>query len=503
MMDADPTPEPAPDVPLALSEAGASGTPGPHAIPCCQSSTADDTLSLHEPFVARGCKLPQLFLVLQGHAPLSRPSRHGLADVDEVAIGRGAHAVQREASDGVRRLIVRVADARMSVAHATIRRNGDVFTLHDAGSKNGSIVNGVSTPRATLADGDLIQLGSTFFTFRLTGTERGDHTPVASGSAPLGLSTLLPDLGETFAKLPRLARSSISILVLGESGTGKELVARAVHELSQRPGAFVAVNCGALPGTLVEAELFGHRKGAFSGAIEDRAGLVRMSDRGTLLLDELGDLPLRAQPALLRVLQEREVMAVGATRATGVDLRVVSATHRDLRALEQANLFRADLRARIDGHTIRIPPLRERREDIGLLFATLLQRLAGERASGISLAASAARSLLTYPWPLNIRELEQRLSATLALTDSEISCLDLEAPRRVDETRAATSGSSATGSIAPPRVLSASDRAQRDALLELLSRHRGNISAVARSLGKERSQIRRWIVRYGLHHRDV
>jgi transcriptional regulator of acetoin/glycerol metabolism len=453
----------------------------------------EDTLSLdNQGPVFRPGAQPQLFTVLQCQNILAPPSRHGLADLDEVVIGRGTPAFQRDCERGVRRLVLRVSDQRMSSTHARLRRSGESFVLEDTGSKNGSIVNGQSHGQVLLADGDLVQLGCTFFSFRYTGADRGDFTPAIQPGAPLGMTTMLPELAESFVQLEAMARTTVPILILGESGTGKELVARALHELSERPGPFVAVNCGALPSTLVEAELFGYRKGAFSGAAEDRPGLVRVSDHGTLLLDEIGDLPLSAQPALLRVLQEREVMAVGATRATSVDLRVISATHRDLECLGKSGGFRADLRARLDGYTVRLPPLCERREDMGLLIASLLSRIAGERAASLTLSPSVGRSLLAHSWPLNVRELEQRLTSAMAMNGDEINVCNL---------------GNARSSTSPPRPtpaggqrsLSAAEQAQRDELLELLKRHHGNISAVARNLGKERIQIRRWIRRYGIN----
>ena len=454
---------------------------------------SEDTLSLDRRGAqSRPLAAPQFFVLLQCANPLAVPSRHGLADIDELVIGRGTRAVRREQDGAVRRLVIHVPDQRMSGVHARIRRSGDGFVLEDAGSKNGTLVNGHACGRLALADGDFLQLGCSFFSFRFTGTDRGDFTPDLGPNTSPGTWTMLPDLAESFARLEQLARATVPILILGESGTGKELVARAVHQISRRSGPLVAVNCGALPSTLVEAELFGYRKGAFSGAIEDRAGLVRVSDHGTLLLDEVGDLPPSAQPALLRVLQEREVMSVGATRATPVDLRVVSATHRDLEALEESGCFRADLRARLAGYTMRLPPLRERREDVGLLIGVLLRRLAGDRAANYTLTPAIGHSLLTHSWPLNVRELEQCLMAALAMGGSEITSCDLRMAR------ARTPVTPKAGGTRSPRSLSAPEQAQRDELAELLRVHAGNISAVARTLGKERIQIRRWLKRFGL-----
>src|SRR5207248_905563 len=241
---------------------------------------------------------------------------------------------------------------------------------------NGTLRNGAPVDRAVLVDEDLLELGHTFFLFR-AGLAAGPDDPPdldAAAAAPPApaLTTLMPALAADFRLLDGVARSTVSVVIHGESGTGKELVAQALHQLSGRPGPFVAVNCGALPETLVETELFGYRKGAFSGAVEDRPGLVRSSDKGTLLLDEIGSLPLPAQAALLRVLQEEEVVPVGATRPLRVNLRVVAATHEDLGVLASQELFRADLLARLSGFTLDLPPVRERREDVGLFLTSLL-----------------------------------------------------------------------------------------------------------------------------------
>jgi transcriptional regulator with PAS, ATPase and Fis domain len=298
-----------------------------------------------------------------------------------------------------------------------------------------------------------------------------------------GLATFHEPLAIQLRALADVARAQLPVLVLGASGTGKELVARAVHGLSQRRGPFIGVNCGALPENLVEAELFGARRGAFTGASDDKPGLVRASDQGTLFLDEIGDLPLRAQPSLLRVLQEREVLSVGATRALPVDLRVVAATHRDLEEMVGIDRFRSDLLARLSGFTVRLPSLRERLEDFGLLTAALLARHA---APNTTISADAMRLLLRHAWPLNVRELEHCLRGALAVSPSRIDVEQL--PRSIRE----------PGSIeaAPPpsrRRLTPEQLARRQELCQLLSQHGRNISAVARQLGKDRVQIRRWI----------
>jgi len=331
---------------------------------------------------------PCLFRVLMCERLAEPPSRHALGHVVSVEIGRSAERTQARVE---RRLTLGIPDPRASGRHALVSRVLDGWMIEDAGSRNGTSVNGARVERAVLHDGDLIEIGRTFFVFR-DEQPVGHGPPDADAAAALpGLATLLPSLAEAYDGLVEVARARLPVLVQGESGTGKELVARAVHALAGKSGDFVAVNCGALPATLVESELFGAQKGAFSGADRDRPGLVRAANGGTLFLDEIGELPHAAQVALLRVLQEREVTPVGGTRPVRVDFGLVTATHRDLPAQIAAGRFRADLFARIAGHRIAVPPLRERREDLGLLVAALLGRAGrGE----LTLSVDAARALL-------------------------------------------------------------------------------------------------------------
>jgi transcriptional regulator with GAF, ATPase, and Fis domain len=285
-----------------------------------------------------------------------------------------------------------------------------------------------------------------------------------------------------------VARSNVSVMLLGETGTGKEVVARVVHTLSSRRGELVAVNCGAFPPHLVESELFGHKRGAFSGATEDRLGLVRSADGGTLFLDEIGELPASAQAALLRVLQESEVVPVGATRPIRVNVRLVTATHRDLSALVDAGSFRKDLLARISGFKLALPPLRDRKEDVGLLVGTLLPRVLPEHFAQTTFCVDAARALFRYDWPLNVRELEKALGVAAVLArGGRIELEHLPAEVR-QPPRAPT----------PLARLSPEELAHQADLVELLTRHRGNVAAVARDLKKGRQQVHRWMKRYGV-----
>jgi len=427
-----------------------------------------------------------LFVVLDARRLDTPPARLALAGVDEVVLGRGA--VRRFAVSG-RRAAVDLVDPSMSSVHARITRAFGGFVIEDAGSKNGTLVGGRPVRRAELADGDVIEVGRTFLLFRRS----LPHDPAAAAvldaadapPAP-GLFTLSPGLERAFARLVAVARSTVPVILEGETGTGKEVVARALHALSGRRGGLVAVNCGALPAALVEGQLFGHRRGAFSGATEDRPGLVRAADGGTLLLDEIGELAAPAQAALLRVLEEREVLPLGATRPVAVDVRVVSATHRPLERMVEDGAFRRDLHARLAGYRLELPPLHARREDLGLLAAALLAR-AG--AAPASLDPRAARALLRAPWPGNVRQLEKCLSAAAALAAGGPIALE----HLPDEIRGAASAPRGEPDPAGER-----DAAQRDRLVALLREHDGNVSAVARAMGKARTQVQRWLKRFGL-----
>jgi transcriptional regulator with PAS, ATPase and Fis domain len=425
----------------------------------------------------------ELVLMLECDRPLGGSSRHRLAEIDEVIIGRGAsRSVERA---GVR-LSLRIPDRRVSTLHATIRREGMAFVVVDEGAKNGVSVNGRRVDRHLLRDRDIIECGRTFFLFNMARSRRADEALdlQASDWAPtsIALTTFHEPLAAQFRALRDVARTPLPVLILGSSGTGKELVSRAVHALSARRGTFIGINCGALPENLVEAELFGARKGAFTGAGDDKPGLVRASDQGTLFLDEIGDLPPRAQPALLRVLQEREVLAIGATRALPVDLRVVAATHRDLDELTRQDRFRTDLLARLSGFTVRLPSLRERLEDLGILIAALLARHADPSAT---ISSDAMRVLLRHSWPLNVRELEHCLRAALALGPSRIEVEHL--PHSIREPGGGDRPARARPRFNPEQL------ARREELCALLTQHGRNISAVARHLKKDRVQIRRWM----------
>src|SRR6267142_222997 len=360
---------------------------------------------------------PHLFLALVCDRPEVPSVRLSLRAIDRVSIGRGdlqrGHAPLARSSQS--QLALNVPDDRMSTAHATLRRVMGTWMVEDSGSRNGTLINGRRVQREPLSDGDVIELGHSFFLFRTSLLPPAGAPAVLYSSevrpAASGLETLLPSVAVGFLRAEAVARSNISLVIRGETGTGKEVLASAIHALSGRQGPFVPVNCGALSPSLIQSELLGHCKGAFTGAIDDRPGFVRSAHGGTLFLDVVEDLPPAAQPLLLRVLQEAEVMPVGAARPIKVDVRVLAATQRNLDALAEEQHFRSDLLARLSGVTLELPPLRERREDLGLLIRALLRRQLGDAAGRITFTCEAARALFLHRWPLNVRELENALQA--------------------------------------------------------------------------------------------
>ena len=322
----------------------------------------------------------------------------------------------------------------------------------------------------------------------------------------------------------KVARSMAPVLVNGESGTGKELVARAIHEVSVRSNQpFIAVNCSAIPEQLLEAEFFGYRKGAFTGAMEDREGFFQAANGGTLFLDEIGDLPLAMQSKLLRAIQERSVRPVGAVSEVSVNVRLLSATHKDLAAEVHAGNFRQDLYYRLNVIQIRVPPLRERLEDLVSISERVLERIA--RDAGVAqpprLTRDALVHLMRYPFPGNVRELENLLHRAVALSGDEvIDVYDLGLPESVFTDSAAqeldlitenTRGDvvrAVQAELAPmvpveeplPNDLEKHlDRVERDILVRALERHRFNRTAAGASLGLSLRQMRYRMARLGVN----
>jgi len=307
-----------------------------------------------------------------------------------------------------------------------------------------------------------------------------------------------------FDLLQRAAATDATVLISGESGTGKELAARAIHFGSARESRpFIAVNCGAIPDTLIESELFGYVRGAFTGANADRRGLMEEANGGTLFLDEVGELPLGLQVRFTRALQERVVRPVGATKERKVDVRVVSATNVDLKSAVADRAFREDLYYRLNVFPIRLPPLRDRREDIPLIAAHLLERHSqrlGIRIEGFEPEALSA--LMQYDWPGNVRELENAIERGLAV--SSAARLPLDA--LPDEIRKAAVHHPGLGQVSDlsyrAAVDLARDRASRDYLLALMRACSGNVTQAAERAAMERESLHRLLKRYGIRPED-
>jgi len=249
-----------------------------------------------------------------------------------------------------------------------------------------------------------------------------------SGKVPIhfGMVGDSKPMRAVYALLEKVAPSDVSVLIHGETGTGKELVARALHDFGARKGKpFLAENCAAVPADLLESELFGHKRGSFTGAVADRPGHFVAADKGTVFLDEIGDMPMSMQPKLLRVLQEGEVRPVGANKAVKVDVRIVAATNKDLRAMVRAGTFREDLYFRLNVITIQLPPLRERPGDIRHLVRFFLDRMQAEMGRTTTITADALARLEAWRWPGNVRELENEMRRAVALSDGTIDVADL------------------------------------------------------------------------------
>jgi len=311
-----------------------------------------------------------------------------------------------------------------------------------------------------------------------------------------------PAMEQLREMIVRVARSQAPVHICGESGTGKELAARMIHESgARRDGPFVAVNCGAIPAELMESELFGHKRGSFTGAVADKKGLVQSAEGGTLFLDEVADLPLHMQVKLLRVVQEKAVRPIGESREESVDVRILSATHKNLADLVAQGLFREDLFYRINVIELRVPALRERGGDIPEIAEAILTRLARRmNAAAPKLSAEALQTLQAYPFPGNVRELENALERALTLTgDGTITPehirLRAGAPPAAAEPAALNAAAAAEGTTALGRQL---ESIERDAIVKALEKTRYNKTAAAKLLGMSFRALRYRIKKLGI-----
>jgi two-component system response regulator PilR (NtrC family) len=352
--------------------------------------------------------------------------------------------------------------------------------------------------------------------------EAGRAAPAIGASGSAALDRLVGEsepMRLVKARIAKVARGMAPVLVRGESGTGKELVARAVHACSQRSdGPFVAVNCGAIPENLLEAEFFGARKGSYTGSAQDRDGYFQAARGGTLFLDEIGDLPLAMQSKLLRAIQERSVRPIGSTQEDAVDVRIVSATHKDLHAEVQAGRFRQDLFYRLNVIEIAVPALRERREDLPALCHALLGRIARDAdMPAPTLSAEVLQQLAAHPLHGNVRELENLLHRAVALSEGDVLCVDLmgttSAPAPLEPAApepvaprppapavapAAPAALVRAPATVPPDLQSYLDEQERQILVRALQETGFNRTAAAARLGLSLRQIRYRIARLGI-----
>jgi DNA-binding NtrC family response regulator len=314
-----------------------------------------------------------------------------------------------------------------------------------------------------------------------------------------------PEMESVRRLIAKAGRHRLAVLLLGETGTGKEVVASAIHQVNPR-GQFVPIDCGSLVGTLMESELFGHVKGAFTGAAADRKGLVQLADGGTAFFDEIGDLPLDMQVKLLRLLQEREFRPVGSLHWHKVDLRIIAATHRDLKAEIARGRFREDLYYRLNVFTIKLPPLRERMSDLPLLVDHFLNRARMEGLPWFNISREVMDALTLYDWPGNVRELKHSIDRMAAMYSEGAPMAALpsaiqyrQASQGLDRLTVALDGVPAeTVRMAPPSPVISIPEVQRKAISSALAATNGERAAAARQLGIGRSTLYRKMKLYGM-----
>jgi DNA-binding NtrC family response regulator len=385
-----------------------------------------------------------------------------------------------------------LVDRAISRLHAELDARDDGLWVRDLGSRNGTFVDGIRVLAARIPNGGKVQVGRTELTVRYA----AEPTPVelwpkTSFGDLVGGTVVMRAL---FARLARIAQSQATVLIEGETGTGKELAARAIHDASPRAqGPFVVIDCGALPENLLEAELFGHTKGAFTGALGARAGAIEEADGGTVFLDEIGELPLCMQPKLLRVLESRMVRRLGETQHRTVDVRFISATHRDLRTMANNRGFREDLYFRLAVLPVMVPPLRDRPGDLPLLIEHLLPK----EASG-KISPDLLRELAGRPWIGNVRELRNFLERAATLGAPEALELAGRPAALCDE---AWSPKWPREMLELPlrelreRVV---DRLERAYFAHLLERCDRNVAKAAELAGLNRTYVYRLIAKYRL-----
>jgi DNA-binding NtrC family response regulator len=383
-------------------------------------------------------------------------------------------------------------DPTVSRHHAVIEETGRGYVLRDLGSTNGTYLNEIRIKEAYLEYGSVIGLGNTRLQF-VPLEERVEIPPSEEDyfGDVFGRSLAMRRI---FTMLKKISPSDITVTIEGETGTGKELVARGIHSASQRArGPFVVIDCGSISKNLMESELFGHEKGAFTGATQTHRGAFEVAHGGTIFIDEIGELGLEMQPKLLRVLEQREVRRVGGNQVFTVDVRVIAATNKDLISEVQEGRFREDLFYRISVVRIHLPSLRERGEDIPLLAQQFARELSGPYGGGgdMAVSAEALEILRHYHWPGNVRELKNIITRAMAMGNGKVLSLrDFIMPLSPEERTQAPSLDSLVGKTL--------EEIEKAAISKTLEVHGGNKSAAARVLGIAYSTLYEKIKKYGL-----
>ncbi|MBI2897753.1 MAG: sigma 54-dependent Fis family transcriptional regulator [Deltaproteobacteria bacterium] len=389
---------------------------------------------------------------------------------------------------------LQLSDPTVSAHHAAVDLGmPHGFRIRDLGSTNGIVIDRYRVYDAVLAPGMLIRLGAT--EIKVIPSKERREVQLSARDHFGSLVGASVKMRELYATLERLAGTDSTLLIEGETGTGKELAAESVHAASRRSaGPFVVFDCGAAPPTLLEAELFGNERGAFTGAVTARAGLFEEADGGTIFLDEIGELDLQLQPKLLRVLERREVRRIGASKTQQVDVRVIAATNRSIEAETRAGRFREDLLYRLAVVRVRMPPLRERREDIPMLVESLLERMSPGRPAP-ALPYGTLELLTAHSWPGNVRELRNVVERLIAMPES----LPFEKEVPLASTGDVTQLSAHPLPEARRRAMESFERAY---VIEVLGRCNGNVTRAAQDAGVSRQFLTRLIARYRLRGGD-